>query len=39
LVIVFAARRWRRNGPAPEGPAPPELSPEDARRLDAELSR
>jgi cytochrome c-type biogenesis protein CcmH len=38
-VIFFALRRWRRNGPAPEGPAPPELSPEDARRLEADLSR
>ena len=39
LVIVTAMRRWRRNGPAPEGPAPPALSDEDARRLEAELSR
>ena len=39
LVIVTALRRWRRNGPAPEGPAPPDLSDEDARRLEAELSR
>jgi cytochrome c-type biogenesis protein CcmH len=39
-AVIFAAlRRWRRNGPAPEGPAPPELDPEDARRLEAELSR
>jgi cytochrome c-type biogenesis protein CcmH len=38
-VIVTALRRWRRNGPAPAAAAPPELSPEDARRLDAELSR
>jgi cytochrome c-type biogenesis protein CcmH/NrfF len=38
-AIVAALRRWRRNGPAPEAPLPPELSPEDARRLDAELSR
>jgi cytochrome c-type biogenesis protein CcmH len=38
-AIFFVLRRWRRNGPAPEAPLPPELSPEDARRLDAELSR
>ena len=38
-VIFFALRRWRHNGPAREGPAPPELSPEDARRLEADLSR
>lgn len=39
-AAIFAAlRRWRRNGPAAEAPLPPELSPEDARRLDAELSR
>jgi cytochrome c-type biogenesis protein CcmH/NrfF len=38
-VILMALRRWRRNGPAPEAPLPPELSPEDARRLDTELSR
>jgi cytochrome c-type biogenesis protein CcmH/NrfF len=38
-AIVLALRRWRRNGPAPETPLPPELSPEDARRLDADLSR
>jgi cytochrome c-type biogenesis protein CcmH len=38
-AIVLALRRWRRNGPAPEAELPPELSPEDARRLDAELSR
>jgi cytochrome c-type biogenesis protein CcmH len=37
--IAAALRRWRRNGPAPEAPVPPELSPEDAQRLDAELSR
>jgi cytochrome c-type biogenesis protein CcmH len=39
LAIVLALRRWRRNGPAEEAELPPELSPEDARRLDAELSR
>jgi cytochrome c-type biogenesis protein CcmH len=38
-AILAALRRWRRNGPAAETPLPPELSPEDARRLDAELSR
>jgi cytochrome c-type biogenesis protein CcmH len=39
-AAIFAAlRRWRRNGPATEAPLPPELSPEDARRLDAELSK
>jgi cytochrome c-type biogenesis protein CcmH len=38
-LIFFALRRWRRNGPAPEAAPPPELSPEDARRLEADLSR
>src|SRR5690349_3838460 len=39
-AIVFAIRTWRRRGPTPEEiELPPELSPEDARRLDAELSR
>src|SRR4051794_41677475 len=38
-AIVVALRRWRANGPAPEAEAPPPLSPEDARRLDAELRR
>jgi cytochrome c-type biogenesis protein CcmH len=38
-AILTVLRRWRRNGPAPETPLPPELSPEDARRLDTELSR
>jgi cytochrome c-type biogenesis protein CcmH len=38
-AIVAALRRWRRNGPAAEPPLPPELSPEDARRLEADLSR
>ena len=38
--IALALRRWRRATPAPmvEAQAPP-LSPEDARRLDAELRR
>jgi cytochrome c-type biogenesis protein CcmH len=35
--IVFAVRRWRRNGPEPEAPLAPALSAEDTRRLDAEL--
>jgi hypothetical protein len=38
-VILIALRRWRRDGPQPHAPLPPELDPEDARRLDAELSR
>jgi cytochrome c-type biogenesis protein CcmH len=37
--IVFALRRWRATGPAPETPPPPPLSPEDARRLEADLQR
>jgi cytochrome c-type biogenesis protein CcmH/NrfF len=36
--IGIALWRWRRNaGDEPEAPLPPPLSPEDARRLDAEL--
>jgi cytochrome c-type biogenesis protein CcmH/NrfF len=35
--IALALRRWRSNGPAPEAALPPPLSPEDAKRLDAEL--
>jgi len=35
--IVFAWRRWRRNGPEPDAPLAPALSAEDASRLDAEL--
>jgi cytochrome c-type biogenesis protein CcmH/NrfF len=35
LGIAFVARRWRRSESAPAGP---ELDPDDARRLDAELS-
>ena len=35
LGIAFMARRWRRTDSAPAGP---ELDPDDARRLDAELS-
>ena len=33
--VALVARRWRRAEPAADGP---ELDPEDARRLDAELS-
>jgi cytochrome c-type biogenesis protein CcmH/NrfF len=35
--IGVALSRWRRRAPAPEEELPPELSPEDAERLDAEL--
>jgi cytochrome c-type biogenesis protein CcmH len=38
LGIVLALRRWRRATPEPIAPTGPELSAEDARRLDAELS-
>jgi cytochrome c-type biogenesis protein CcmH/NrfF len=38
--ILLAVRTWRRRTPPAEAAeAPPALSPEDARRLDAELSR
>lgn len=37
--IVFAVRTWRGRTPTAEPELPPELSPEDARRLDAELGR
>jgi cytochrome c-type biogenesis protein CcmH len=37
--IALAVRRWRRDGPEPDAPLAPALSPEDARRLDAELGR
>jgi cytochrome c-type biogenesis protein CcmH len=37
--VAFAIRRWRARAPAAETPLPPPLSPEDAQRLDAELSR
>lgn len=37
--VLFAVRRWRGRTPTDEPELPPELSPEDARRLDAELSR
>jgi cytochrome c-type biogenesis protein CcmH/NrfF len=36
LGVALLARRWRRSS-AP-GPAGPELDPDDARRLDAELA-
>jgi cytochrome c-type biogenesis protein CcmH/NrfF len=40
IGIALALRRWRRATPAPIVDAQaPALSPEDARRLDAELSR
>jgi cytochrome c-type biogenesis protein CcmH len=40
-AIFLAVRRWRANagGETIEAELPPELSPEDARRLDAELSK
>jgi cytochrome c-type biogenesis protein CcmH len=37
--VAIAAARWRRDAPEPEPELPPPLSPEDARRLDAELMR
>jgi cytochrome c-type biogenesis protein CcmH/NrfF len=37
--IAFALRRWRGREAVAEEELPPPLSPEDARRLDAELSR
>jgi cytochrome c-type biogenesis protein CcmH/NrfF len=39
LGIAVGVRRWRRATPAEDEPLPPPLSPEDASRLDAELSR
>jgi cytochrome c-type biogenesis protein CcmH len=40
-AIILAIRRWRANAQdgTIEPELPPELSPEDARRLDAELQR
>jgi cytochrome c-type biogenesis protein CcmH/NrfF len=39
-AIVFALRRWRANTPAEDATElPPPLSPEDARRLEADLQR
>lgn len=37
--IVFAVRRWSGRAPTEEAEPPAPLSAEDARRLDAELSR
>ena len=37
--IGLAIRRWRGRAPTAEPVPPPPLSPEDAQRLDAELSR
>jgi cytochrome c-type biogenesis protein CcmH/NrfF len=37
--IFFAVRAWRGRAPVAEAELPPPLSPEDARRLDAELGR
>ena len=39
--VVFALKRWRRRTPATleEVELPPELSAEDAARLDRELAR
>jgi len=36
--VALAARRWRRSPGAPDRPAGPPLDPDDARRLDAELT-
>ena len=38
-VVLVATRRWRRRAPEPEAVLAPALSADDARRLDAELSR
>jgi len=38
-AIAVALRRWRAGDRAAEPELPPPLSPEDARRLDAELQR
>src|SRR3954452_5464066 len=37
--IGVALKRWRRTPPAQQEELPPPLSPEDAARLDAELTR
>jgi cytochrome c-type biogenesis protein CcmH len=37
--VLYAVRRWRGRTPTEEPELPPELSEEDAKRLDAELSR
>src|SRR4051794_163101 len=39
LPVPFAIRRWRGRAPTAEPTLPPPLSPEDARRLDAELTK
>ena len=39
LGVFVAVRRWRAAPVPPEVEAPPELSPEDRRRLEADLSR
>ena len=39
IGIAFAVRRWRGREAAADEELPAPLSPEDARRLDAELSR
>ena len=39
IGVAFAIGRWRGRGPTAEPELPPPLSPEDAQRLDAELSR
>jgi cytochrome c-type biogenesis protein CcmH len=36
--VALLARRWRRAPAAAAAPAAPDLDPEDARRLDAELT-
>ena len=38
LALVMGLRRWRSQPPV-EGPAVPELSPEDAARLERDLSK
>jgi len=37
--VALAVRKWRGRAPTQEPELPPELSPEDAKRLEAELSR
>jgi len=37
-LVVLTARRWRRRRPAAAPAGGPELDPDDARRLDAELA-
>ena len=38
-TVLFAVRRWRRVGPQADAELAPALDADDARRLDAELSR